>query len=302
MKNGKDGSLKQFVEELLVSKVNDKVGFYIKSHKGVRQVDPLSPILFNFAADSLSRMIENAQENGLFTGLLDHIISNGVAILQYADDTIIFLKHDVEGARNMKLFLYIYEIMAGLKINFNKSEVIMINDPDNWGSFYAHLFNCQIGTFPLKHLGVPVSPSRLHLCDWDCLVEKSNKRLDVWEGGNMTIAGRTTLIGTCLNNSPIYQMSVYLLPKTVHDKIDKIRRTFFQQGGKTKQKYHLVKWIKICKSKKKGGLGIKDLRKMNISLLAKWWWKLEQEEGLWQELIKAKYLQNKYVFSISQTE
>lgn len=31
----------------------------------------------------------------------------------------------------MKLLLYMYEMMAGLKINFNKSEVIMINDNDN---------------------------------------------------------------------------------------------------------------------------------------------------------------------------
>jgi hypothetical protein len=37
-------------------------------------------------------MVENAQENGLFTGLIAHIVTNGVAILQYADDTIIFLK------------------------------------------------------------------------------------------------------------------------------------------------------------------------------------------------------------------
>lgn len=89
----------------------------------------------------------------------------------------------------------------------------------------------------------------------------------------MSIAGRSTLISACLNNSPIYQFSVYLAPKTISDKI---RRTFFWQGGGTKRKYHLVRWVKICKSKKKGGLGIKDLKKMNLSLLTKWWWKLEQ--------------------------
>jgi hypothetical protein len=76
-------------------------------------------------------MVESAQENNLFTGLIDHIVLNGVAILQYADDTIIFLKHDVMGARNMKMLLYLYEMMAGLKINFNKSEAVMINDVDN---------------------------------------------------------------------------------------------------------------------------------------------------------------------------
>lgn len=42
----------------------------------------------------------------------------------------------------------------------------------------------------------------------------------------------------------------------------------------------------------KGGLGIKDIQKMNISLLCKWWWKLDTETGIWQDLIKAKYLRN----------
>jgi hypothetical protein len=39
-------------------------------------------------------------------------------------------------------------------------------------------------------------------------------------------------------------------------------------------------------------LGIKDIRKMNISLLCKWWWKLENRDGLWQDIIKFKYLKN----------
>jgi hypothetical protein len=67
----------------------------------------------------------------LITGLVDHIIPHGVAILQYADDTIVFLNNDMEGVVNMKLLLYIYEMMAGLKINFNKSEVMMINNEEN---------------------------------------------------------------------------------------------------------------------------------------------------------------------------
>ena len=50
------------------------------------------------------------------------------------------------------------------------------------------------------------------------------------ERGTMSIAVRTALISACLNNSPIYQMFVYLAPKTISDKIDKIRITFFCQG------------------------------------------------------------------------
>jgi hypothetical protein len=51
-------------------------------------------------------------------------------------------------------------------------------------------------------------------------------------------------------------MSVYLLPKTTVKILDKVRRTFFWQGGGTKKKYHLIKWEVICKSNKKGGLGV----------------------------------------------
>ena len=122
-----------------------------------RSLDP-SPILFNFAADYLTRMVRQAQRNGLITGLADNLIPQGIIILQYADDTIICIKEDIDIARNMKILLYIYELMTGLKINFSKSEVIMINGADDMYLHYAELFNCQTGTFPLKYLGVPVSP------------------------------------------------------------------------------------------------------------------------------------------------
>jgi hypothetical protein len=114
-------------------KTNDKIGAYIKSYKGVRQGDPMSPILFNLVADCLTRMVHKAQDHGLITGLISHIIPKGVAILQYADDTILFLKHDLDGAIHMKLLLCLFEILVGLKINFNKSEIFMVNDEENLG-------------------------------------------------------------------------------------------------------------------------------------------------------------------------
>jgi mannosylglycoprotein endo-beta-mannosidase len=70
-------------------------------------------------------------------------------------------------------------------------------------------------------------------------------------------------------------MSMFLLPKIILKKMDSIRKRFFWQGNGTKRRYHLVKWLNITKPKQKGGLGVKELRKMNISLSGKWWWKLE---------------------------
>lgn len=61
-------------------------------------------------------------------------------------------------------------------------------------------------------------------------------------------------------------------------------------GGKKHKKYHLANWETICSPKDQGGLGILDLRCMNISLLTKWLWKLENGEGMWQTIIKEKYM------------
>jgi hypothetical protein len=64
---------------------------------------------------------------------------------------------------------------------------------------------------------------------------------------------------------------------------------------------HILKFgILGCdsKGKKKEGLGIKNLRKVNVSLICMWWWILENEEGLWQDIVKLKYVKNKSICHI----
>ena len=51
-------------------KVNDDVGHYFQMRKGVRQGDPLSPILFNIVVDMLAILIERAKENQQFKGVV----------------------------------------------------------------------------------------------------------------------------------------------------------------------------------------------------------------------------------------
>jgi hypothetical protein len=99
-------------------KLNNEMGPYFQSAKGVRQGDPLAPTLFNLVAESLTKMVLKAQENELLVGLAPDLIHNGVAVLQYADDTVLCFSHDPDKAINLKLLLYMFELMSGLKINF----------------------------------------------------------------------------------------------------------------------------------------------------------------------------------------
>ena len=83
----------------------------------------MSPIKFNIVADMLVLLIKRAKNDGQIRCVIPYLIDNGLSILQYADDTIIFMDHDLEQAKNMKLILSVFEQLSGLKINFHKSEI-----------------------------------------------------------------------------------------------------------------------------------------------------------------------------------
>jgi hypothetical protein len=105
-------------------KVNDEVGHYFKTKRGLRQGDPMSPILFNIVADMLAILINRAKGDGQINGIKPHLVDDRLSILRYVDDTIIFLDHDFEQAKNIMLILTIFEQLSGLKINFHKSEIL----------------------------------------------------------------------------------------------------------------------------------------------------------------------------------
>lgn len=54
----------------------------------------MSLILFNIAVDMLSVLVNRAIENGLVNPLVEHLVEDGVAMLQYANDTTFVIEDD----------------------------------------------------------------------------------------------------------------------------------------------------------------------------------------------------------------
>ena len=80
--------------------INGEVGPYFKSYKGLRQGDPLSPLLFHFVVDALANILETAKSNGMIHELEPHLVhGGGVSHLQHADDTVCCLLK-----RGMRIF------------------------------------------------------------------------------------------------------------------------------------------------------------------------------------------------------
>jgi hypothetical protein len=91
----------------------------------------------------------------------------------------------------------------------------------------------------------------------------------------------------------MFMMSFFELPKGVLEKIDCFRSRFYWQNDQHKRKYRLARWEIMCQPKDQGGLGIQNLNIQNKCLLSKWLFKLLNEDGMWQELLRNKYIKEK---------
>jgi hypothetical protein len=99
----------------------------------------------------LALLINRAKADGQIRGVIP-ILDDDLSILQYADDTIIFLDHDPKQAHNLKLLLCAFEQLSGLKINFHKSEIFCYGAAKEIESLYTTLFGCNLGKYPFRYL------------------------------------------------------------------------------------------------------------------------------------------------------
>ena len=98
------------------------------------------------------------------------------------------------------------------------------------------------------------------------------------------------MIQFALANLPIYYMSILKCPIAIINRIEKFQRDFLWEGREESNKIHLVNWKSVCRRKKSGGLGIRPLKSLNQALLGKWLWRLgDESEGLWRNILLAKY-------------
>jgi len=133
-------------------------------------------------ADVLALLIKRAKANGQIRGVIPHLVDDGLSILQYADDTIIFLDHDLEQAKNLKLLLCAFELLSGLKINFHKSEIFCYGATKQMEDIYTDLFGYNVGEYPFRYLGIPMHHRQLLNSEWSKVEECFEKKAILLEG------------------------------------------------------------------------------------------------------------------------
>jgi hypothetical protein len=221
--------------------INNEEGEFFQIGKGLRQGDPLSPLLFNLVVDVLSRMLQKAANVELIRGLGGNLVPGGVVSLQYADDTILFVDSCKEKAEDLKWILNYFELVSGMRVNYHKSEVVPINiaqreEVEN----FAGIFGCPVGEFPIKYLGIPLHHSKLGIEDLQPLVDKIIKRIAGRRGKLLTQTGRLILIKTCLASIPVYLMSFFKFPRWAIDLLNSHMANCFWDDYEGHKKMHLA--------------------------------------------------------------
>ena len=270
--------------------VNGRPHGKFKGSKGLRQGDPLSPFLFTLVVDGLSRLMEKSRGCGLINGFEVGKDKVMVSHLQFADDTLFFLKNDDHSLDNLILLLNVFCLASGLKINMAKSQLLGINMDEEVILEKSRRIGCEVGKWPLQYLGLPLGGNLCRKLFWEPVLRKVRKRLEGWKRSFLSRGGRLSLIESIMSSMPIYYLSLFKIPRSVAKEIESLMRDFLWEGFDGEVGDHLVAWKQVCLPKIYGGLGVGDLVRRNKSLLFKWLWRFPLEkDALWYAVIKSKY-------------
>lgn len=105
-------------------KVNGEYTESIIPQRGLRQGKPLSPYLFLLCAEGLSALLQRAEKDKKIMGAKICRGAPSVNHLFFADDSLIIMQAEQEGATELRRILHVYEKVSGQMINMEKSSIL----------------------------------------------------------------------------------------------------------------------------------------------------------------------------------
>ncbi|KAJ9536677.1 hypothetical protein OSB04_un000150 [Centaurea solstitialis] len=215
--------------------VNGEQRGFFKGERGIRQGDPLSPYLFTLIMEGFSmtfrQCIQEAVDFGFHPGCQEIDLTH----LCCADDLFVFTRGDVASVEILKKALALFASRAGLSPNILKSDVFFGNVPQHEQQAILHCLPFRLGTFPIRYLGVPLSPHHLKVADYGGLITKVKARVQNWKVKYLSFGGRKQLIISVLQSLQLYWMAIYLFPSSVVHELEAIFRSFLWSQGERVQ-------------------------------------------------------------------
>lgn len=177
-----------------------------------------------------------------------------------------------------------------MTLNLDKSKLYFFNTPTTVQIHISRLQGIPKSSLPSNYLGIPLTGAAARSISWDNLLLSISNRLRNWTFRPLNIVARLVLLKFVLQTLPTYLFTSLAAPKQVIKAIRNLQRNFLWHGHQPNKKWALVGWGKICTPKSMGGLGLRDLGKLNQVMGAKMWWRwLKTPTTLWVQIWKQKY-------------
>ena len=184
--------------------VNGFAKGFFKGERGIRQGDPISPYLFTLVMEGftllLNQCILEASSFGFHKGCEEIQLTH----LCFADDLFVFTNADVASIEVVKKALSLFAIRSGLSPNLNKSDLFFGHVPDATKEAILNCLPFRMGSFPIRYLGVPLSPRTLKASDYGGLITKVRNRILNWKSKFLSFGGRKQLIISVLQSLQLY--------------------------------------------------------------------------------------------------
>ena len=183
--------------------VNGELAGFFASKRGLRQGDPLSPLLFIIVMEAFSRSLyEVAQApNFEFHPKCEEI---KLTLVSFADDIFLFVGGTTSSVRVIMDELNRFENFSGLQVNKQKSAIFLAGISDAIKNEMLNITGFSLGRLPMKYLGVPLLSTRLSHNDCQPLIDKIMVRIQAWTSRSLSFAGRLQLLSSVLYNIQMY--------------------------------------------------------------------------------------------------
>ncbi|XP_062103427.1 uncharacterized protein LOC133814493 [Humulus lupulus] len=175
--------------------------------KGLRQGDPISPLLFVLVMEYLSRMLQFGAMQPAFRF---HPMCKSLKIINlcFANDLVIFCKANYSSIQIIKQMFDEFCNSSGMKANLNKSQVFFGGISAQDKTQLQEVLHLEEGSFSLKYLGIPMRPTKWKEVDCGEILKKIKLRLHTWSSRHLSYVGKVQIITSVL-------LGLLCLPKTL---------------------------------------------------------------------------------------
>jgi ribonuclease HI len=272
--------------------INGKSHGYFNCTRGVRQGDPLSPLLFCLAEDVLSRAISKLVSQGTL-----HLIkgTRNVCVPShsfYADDLMIYCKGNLAGLRALKALFATYAAESGQCISHTKSTIFSGSITPRRLALIVDLLNFRTGSMPFNYLGVPIFKGKPKVSHLQPIADKIKVKLSAWKASLLSFAGRVQLVKSVIQSMLTYSITIYSWPVSLLKDLQRCIRNFIWSGDLDKRKIVTVSWKKMCRPMAQGGLNIRSLIHLNEASNLKLCWSLINSSSTWAVLLRDRVIRN----------